>query len=622
MAESSPINSTEPVKPLAATALLLCSVAGPAYLLVVERPHAGSESHRVDAPSRVSEETSSLLEEEPYGCSTRSIHEVADRYDRNPDATLEDETQARLVARTAIATGNTETFEQVRRTWNERETEAHAWLALDSDRLLIEGDVEAARGILQGAEFEGEKDVGRLIRLARLEASEDLTRALGYLDQAIIKAPRSGEAHLFRGQVLESLGRLREARVEYVTSIAADPANPFYRVALGDFYQRIGNIQLAVQSYRDAAAQDGGEGAWLKVAFWSTVAASKEEVGPSRDARPTPYTQLAQLISELPSHKFWDEAKFESLPGAVRFDRSSQEVYWLRALEHLRLGRDELALETLKSREFGARCWNRPLRNALERVICVRLGQDVPLVDMETENSHPLMQTLFARREADSELRQFLATDDAVCAVTLACGWTEAALRLPHSERCSNDAPHFLAFGLARAHQMNRPAHHAIEFALLQPASPEMDMLLGELHIGQGDASAAEAFLESASSSATDAGYRAGWMLATHYLSNSRLTDAIRVVERHPGLRESSIGSDLLARAHALRGDIAESEAALAVGQDQSLLARLITIQKALDSGDIETAQSLASQLLAVAPDSVRVRAMVSQLDLLTEQVR
>lgn len=623
---------------LIATSLILAAVAAPAFVFLYdakpkrtgtavvahELVDEGKPVEALELLQQVSTDTISEVEQDVIETAARAelrdVFTLSSMYDRKPETVIENEKAARLIARTAIKMKDTDTLDKVEERWAVRGTEPHAWLCLRADRLLAEGKTDEARELLESQEFDGEQDAGRLTRLAMLSATGDLSDALALLDRAVSKAPKSGDAHAFRAQVLESLGRIKEARVEYVTAAAAAPENPFFRLHLADFYQRRNNYYLALDSWEDATEVDGGEIAWMKMLFWSRVTNPRAETMPEGVELPGRYNSLAQLIQRVPTDMFWDEDAFQASVDAAPLARTSQEVYWLRLLENLRVGNDEEALRLIESNRFRRQSWNVVLEDALASLLNYRLRGVLRGPDLTADGAgdvHRFVQQLLAgpTAELSAELGVFLETKEAIPAVLLACGWMEAALKMPCKATCPNEAPHYLGYAMCQAYRSNRTPQEAITFAMHQKESPEIDVLVGEMQYAVGKKDEAIASWRVAATDQGAAGYRAAWLLGVELLSRGRVQEAEFVISDHEDLSNAVAGKELLARIALLRGDVRGAEEIYATIRSESLQARVFEIRRRLVAGDLETAKELAQQLLAAHPDAPSVRKLIVDLN-------
>ena len=566
---------------------------------------------------------------------TRDIWKLAAIHDVHPEQVASSDPASQMIARSAMVTGDDQLVDDLIAQWEGESESPHAWLCMKADRHLRAGAFDQAREVLLSQEFEGDQDAGRQLRLAMLDAADDPLAALERVNTQITRSPRHGDAHLMRAQLLEGLGRLPEARVSYVTALAATPTNPFYRYELASFYRRRGDLRFALQTWEESLDLPSPEPGWLKTAFWSRVA------HPQTTDRTMPAEtlggrigELARFVHDLPDDRFFDDAAFLMLPSARGLKRRHQEVYWLSLLEHLRQNDIDQALDILDKSTFREQSWNVVLEDSLRSLLTFRkTGRLVARTPRSfggrgAASVHPFVAALSPEygSEPSESVAEFLQTSDAVAMTLLACGWMEAALRMPHREVCRDDSPHRMAYAMTQAYRSNRSPDEAFRFAIRQPQSPALDTIIGEMHLARGEADEALQMWRLATADPGPAGYRASWMLATELLGRNRLGEAARTVRQHTGLSSAVIGQELLARIALQRGDVEQAVAIYEGIATESIDARLFAIQRRLASGtdnDLTEALEIGEELFAVHPDIPSVRRLVLRLsDLQRERTR
>jgi len=261
----------------------------------------------------------------------RNIPRLLHLHDTYPHLFLEDEGAALFACRGLMQAGNKTAFDTLRQGWQGREQDAGAWFALDVDTLLVAGKRDLAIQMLTSKQFEGDIEAIRLTRLALLTAPDNLEEAWGYLEEASVLAPYNSDIHLFRGQILERLGKPASARVEYVAAHLAEPDNPRLRDQLAEFYRRQGNMNLALSTWSQGLTTSAPGYLWLKSMFWSRMVQPLERdwsKGPYPEGRLTP---LLLYLGQLPDTSLWDKRPFSRSPIANCFypaDRSCSGSAW------------------------------------------------------------------------------------------------------------------------------------------------------------------------------------------------------------------------------------------------------------------------------------------------------
>jgi Flp pilus assembly protein TadD len=544
-------------------------------------------------------------------------------FDRDPALVLADEEASLLVARGALAAGNRAAFERSRGAWRGRETRDWLWFALDADALLAAGKRPAALALLESRAFPGERDCARLLRLALLNAAQP-ARAAEHLERAFRADPRNPDARSFRAQVFEASGRLAEARVEYVAAAAAAPGNPLLRDQLAEFYRRNGNLDLALKTWADPSAPAAPEYVETKLLFWSRVFRAAP-LPSARGGASAPKGSLAAFLAGLPEGRFWDDALFEAKVESRRAARDREEVYWLRLLQMAKDGKEKEAVDFMRLHRSRGRSWNPDLDRALYQLLCYRrkpsvsLAGEPPLPPASAGRArHSFVEQLDkawgAAQEARGapllppELAAVVTGNTAFAAACMACGWPEAALVLWPAERPA-PAPDWLAYGIAQCLRENRGRPAALAFLARQPGAPVLQLLEGELLLGEGRADQALAKLGPIAATPSDAGYRAAWLLAAVAMERGRVQEARAFVKGNPPLAASVAGREILARAAAAEGDEAGALRAYAALRKESVEARAYLARRAFAAKDWKEARALTLELLREMPDDLTLRA-------------
>ena len=557
----------------------------------------------------------------------KNVFELAALYDVHPETVADNDEAAQIVARSALFAEQSTTVDELHQAWADRSESPNAWLCVEADRHLRDGEFDEARKVLESQSFDGDRDGGRQLRLAMLDAAADPEVALERIDAFLLTAPRHGDGHLMRAQLLEGLERLPDARVAYVTALAAMPENPFYRYELASFYRRRGNLEFALRTWQESLELATPAPGYLKVQFWSRVAHPAPNVlEPDESTLTGRLGELALYLADLPDGAFFDEKTFEMLPASRAIARRHQEVYWLRILEALRTGDEQKAADLLRQNSFSEQSWNVMLRESLISLLRFRAGESLrmrtPMAfgGRGPESVHPFIAALQPAdgAEPSEEFAAFLRSDNAIAMTALACGWMEAALRLPHDSVCPDAAPHHMAYAMSQASRSNRTADEAFAFAKRQPESPALDSLLGEMLLARGDEVGAMQMWRIAAADAGPAGYRASWMLGVELLARQRLDEARRIVTAHDELNRSTIGQELLARIALARGDVDVAIRIYDGIRNESIDARLFAVRRRLARArpeDIAEARAISEQLFAVHPDVPSVRRLLLQIN-------
>lgn len=545
------------------------------------------------------------------------IARLGSLYSRFPARVLTDESASLYVARAYFAARQLPEFNKIREAWMGREVRQELWLALDSDVLGLEGKVQEAEKLLRTKQFKGEAEATRLVRLALHAAQRNQFEAWTLLDQAYVAAPRNTEIRSFRGQILESIGRVEEARVEYVAAHVAAPANPLLRDELAEFYRRQGNYDLALDTWREALKFSPPDFVALKEAFWSRmVQPGKGYQGKS----PTTGAlgPLVDFIRALPEGHFWDSVAFAGMANNDRYARERQEVFWLQLLELLRIGREKEAQDLLASDRKQARSWRPDAESALDQLLHVRTKHLLPaglvVAGSLAPETHPFLRELAQYAVVNPKsgptppaLTAFAQSRNAFAGVLLAVGWREAALRLSHPSEGA-ETPAWFSYGLTQCLRFNRGNEAALEYVSHQPRSPELTLLHGELLLAAKQPIEGFKELQTIATLDSDAGYRAAWLLAQSAIDAHEFGRAHQILQGQPKLSDSITGREMKARIYLLQGDQANAEKLYGAIAKDSNEALAYLARRAYDRKDWKAAREQTETLRKRLPDELQLR--------------
>jgi len=552
-------------------------------------------------------------------------------FGRTPERILADEEASVLVARAFLHARKPVQFTRVRDAWRGHEKRLDAWLALDSDTLLLAGKQHEADRLLRSQTLPGEADATRLIRLALITASRDPAGAWKLLCQAAALQPRNPDVRSFRAQILEATGRIELARVEYVAALVASPRNPLLRDQLADFYQRNRNHDLALQTWTEALAQPTLDFLWLKVHFWSRVL---RPVNLSTFSQP-PVGDLEPLVGQLAALKpgrFFDGSAFDQLPRARSYAAQRQEVFWLRLLDALQTRHETAALELLKFEPARLRTWEPDLAAALYRILYYRQKQSLNPPEFVFTSSVPMTNrhSLFvlleeaARQERAApghppvlapEVAALLRGPDAFSAAVLAAGWREAALQLRPDAQPVPGEPDWLNYGFAQALRLNRSPQVALQFLGAGPLPPEPDLLRAELLAEEGQREPAREHLAPLAKLKSGVGFRAAYLLALDASENHHLDAARQFVAQQPLLAGDDTGKELLARLALAEGKTQDAEHIYRGIVGSSVEAKTWFARQAFSQRQWKRARQLTNELLELIPDSAQLRENLLAID-------
>ncbi len=457
-------------------------------------------------------------------------------------------------------------------------------------------------------------------------SADDLKAAWNYLAEAYDRDSHNPDIRSFRAQVLERIGKLPLARVEYIAAQQADPANPALRDQLAEFYHRNGSMDEALAAWTGDPTRAVYDFMWVKTWFWSRVSHPANLV----PARGDELGSLVKYLRALPEDHFWNAEEFAHISDARNYGRQRQETFWLSLLELLRTHQDKAAFAQLSLNRFSTQAWEPDLEIALRRILSYRVdgvlnprGQPVFTLTLPKEQLHPFFGQLddLAKAERENtltmppEMDRLLRGDQAFAAAMLAAEWSEAALRLRSADDNCDALPAWVGYGFAQALRLNRSIAPAIAFAEKQRPTPELTLLIGELQLIDGKTADGAAQLTPLATADSDVGYRAAWLLGLSALKQHQPAEAARIVGAQPRLASSTTGHEMLARVALAEDRLDEADKDYSAIAADSSEAKTYLARRAYARKDWQAARRYTDELLALFPDQLTLRANLEAID-------
>jgi len=561
----------------------------------------------------------------------QNLPRLASLFERTPARIIADEEASVLMGHAFLHARKSAQYTRIRAGWRGHEQRVDAWLMLDTDALVLAGKPRDAEQLLRSRTLPGEADAARLMRLALVTAKKDLAGAWRLLDQAAALDPRNSDVRSFRGQILETAGRPELARVEYVAALVAAPRNPLLRDQLAEFYHRSRSYDLALDTWVEALGQPNFDFIWLKTQFWSQVLRPTDlsalGAPPSGDLEP-----LVRQLATLKPGNFFDTNAFSQLPRARVYAAQRQEVFWLRLLDALQLGREKEASDLLRFEPERLYSWEPELAAALRRILCFRQKESLcppGLVGAraETDTNRPPFFVLLeeaARREKGApnhsaslapELASVLRGPNAFSLALLAAGWREAGLRLRAQHQIAPGEPDWSIRAFAEALRLNRGSKAALDFLGSGDLPPVAALQRAELLVQAGRSAEARDQLAPLAALSSGVGFRAAYLLALDTAAAHHLDAAREIVARQPLLAQDEAGKELLAGLALEEGKPAEAERIYRGICGTSVAAKTWFARQAFTQGRWKEARQLTNELLDLIPDSMQLRENLLAID-------
>lgn len=539
-------------------------------------------------------------------------------YDKHKTLFDNHEFASSLIARALLQSHDKEGYQGLLKHWEKTKRHPEYWLEVEVDKKIVMGERNSAIEQLKSTEFKGERDCGRLLRLATMYANSDLKTAWGYLQQAYRLNPKHPDVRLFRGQVLERMGKPEWARVEYVAAFVASPKSPVTRNQLAQFYIRYGSYENALQTWQDGLTPPSLDYIWLKSQFWGKlfrpVDFSKAGRCPSGDLEP-----LVAYLQGLPEGVFWDDAGFEQLTDAPRYQKQTQEVFWLRLLHSLKVGKEEQALALLQQNTFRKFSFEPYLERALVQTLTFRKSGRLPSdvaglngLEYDAEKRHSFLMELekSAGKPISPELARFLKSPNIFSALCFAVGWREAGLTLAENRETPvpSHTPDWYAYAVTQSLRANRSTEVALVYAKRQHASSALRLTVAEMQLAGVQKAEGMAELAKLAPEASEVGYRASWILALLFLEQNRLSEAERLIVAQPRLSADTTGVEILARIALAKGDKSKSQRLYERIANTSMEAKASLARSAFQQKDFNRAEQLTEELVQQYPDEMQLR--------------
>jgi Flp pilus assembly protein TadD len=542
----------------------------------------------------------------------RNLTRLAAIYLEDPAAVSRHEEASLLLVRFLYELRRGSQSDALRKSWLGRETRKGAWLAVDADRLIRDGRREEALRLLRETKFNNREDCARLLRLALLSAATP-KEAMEYLDAACRADPENPDARLFRAEVLESLGRVSQARVEYLAACNWQPNNPLLFHRLAEFYCRSGNPLMAADAWRQAIRISPQEVFWLRAWFWSRVAGGIEAAEWSRLPLPRGRVQpFFEYLSSLPPSRVWDEEGFSRLVLPAGWSDGRQELFWLRLLQALRDNHLNEAAGLLDRHDAGI-SWSPGLEKTLRLLVQRQQApadRSVCPLPAVPAGSHPFFRALARAGSGETPLspedERLLAGREAFAAACLAEGWMKAAIFLHDPAADLNGLPDWFAYGLAQSTNFLEGPAAALRLLTRRRSTPLLTCLEGELQLATGNVADAIKLLTPLSAGTDDCGVRAASLLALERLGAKAPAEAERLVNANARLRDSETGREILGQAAVARGDLKTAAVIFQSLRDISPVAKEFLAGQAFAAGDFAEAKRLMAELASQQPDEPR----------------
>ena len=531
-------------------------------------------------------------------------------YEIYPQSFGDHEDASLLVAESYLRSNKISDYDEIRNHWRSHENKPGRWIVLDADKLHQQGLKKKALELLNSRSFKGEDEARRLIRLSLLNIQDHPEAAWDYLNQALHKDPSNPEIHSYRGKLLEASNSDELAHIEYLRAAKLEPENLFFQDQLAEFYFRQKQYPHALNVWIKNLQDPSIDFIWLKALFWSKIIYPVNVDFSSTESPEGKYQPLIDYLVNLPNNRYWDEKGFQALPENLAYRETQQPIFWLQIIATLKEGDEGKVDQILEYQSFGKKSLNRDLEEALKQIILFRKNGTFQNNYHEYSESNPLYRQFQDlnnggdKRNIPTEFRKLLLSDYAFVAAFLAAGWHEAALHLHDNRKIPEDLPSWYGYGLTQAYQMNRGNTKALAFAQDQKQTPELNLLIAELLLAQGNLKLGISNLETLAQSSSGVGLKANWLLSLYYVEKGDLAKAKEIILTTTGLSNEIQGREVLARIAFLEGDQNSAENIYRSIINESDEAKSFIARKSFETKDWATAKKLTEYLLRKSPEN------------------
>jgi tetratricopeptide (TPR) repeat protein len=554
-------------------------------------------------------------------------------YAHLPDFFSQHEKASIIVLHTLIDQEKFAEIETLRNFWKGKETLEPHWISVDANILCLQNKKEAAKQLLLSKEFEGKDDVGRLCLLALLTMGDNPNKALQYLVAAQKKDSQNAYIYLLRAKILETFGEKELARFEYTVALQLNPHSIAYRDELAEFYRRQGNLEQAIQIWKDCLTPPSSDVIWLKLLFWSKV---YHVLDINWDAIQKPESNKGALIDyllSLPKDTFWNEESYKKVEDGSKYLHTQQFTLWLRLIQYLKDGNERAALELLQTNPFKAVSWDPILEKSLVKVATYRETGILPLEPIVDSSSDPkkekrnnamltsrhpfffdfntLCKSIVTNQNKLSlppEMQALFSNNDVYSALFLAAAWPQAAISLLKDPILAKELPSWVPADMIAAYRFLQGPQQAICFAEQQPQNETVQLQIAEILLDLRRFPEATTRLEKLSSLPSDIGFRASYLLCSFAFQGGNLEMVKEKLKNNKQLEKSTLGKEMQARVCLAEGNPEAAMRIYSAIENESAEAKSFLAQKAFDEKNFARAKKLTEDLLKKFPNNPTIQ--------------
>jgi|GEM_PF-2476154 len=420
---------------------------------------------------------------------TLDIQQLVVIHEYYPEILKKNEKASLLVAESYLLNGQDTEYRVIRDQWRATANLENSWMILDADYLLTQGQFEKAQSLLETKSLQGKDEIGRLVRLALFNASDNPEKSLELLQLGLTIDPTDIDVYLYEIKLLEKLGKNEEALAAYKRALTNNPKSIFLRDQLGDFYARHQQWANAFNTWTDSLsiAVDRDELIQEEILV-KAIFLDRMLNGNKHDWNQSLHSngQLRPLISyllQLDKNSFIDKNAFSKLAFKNEYLENSQVTYWLLLLDALKNNDKDKALTLIHESPFKDVSFNPSLEFAFLQAINFQKTGSLLSPDLikHDKSDHPLLKSLGSNENLDNSIQALLKSKEIFSSLALASGWTEAGIELHQMEVFPDHFPEFAIIELTEALRVSRGDKVALDFAGKQKFDINIAFLIQEL---------------------------------------------------------------------------------------------------------------------------------------------
>ncbi len=558
---------------------------------------------------------------------------LAQYYQQYPEAfKYVDEDTALQTASALIAKKEFDLYRQLKDVFVSKSKDPGIWKILDIDTVRSGGDKETAIKMLESLKTTGKAEVLRLMRLSFLTEKQDPKKAWDYLIEASKVDPTNPDLRSLRGALLEKVGKLSLAQKEYQDALTLRPDAADLWDQLAQFYIRQGQWTRALITWQHALTLPNSEAIWINLIFWSKIVRPLDFKIDLKTLSGSYLKNFITYLYELPHDKFWDKEKYRSVEKGAELLQTFQQTFWLRLLQSLKDNDLKEAFDLIAFNPFRSKSYRIDLEGATLLAINYQLNKTLDVPDALRNDlsinvdpalytrveSHQLLRLLnIDKRDAllDDKTAALLNSQSAFSVLYAAGGWFNAALNLNFPENVDPNWPTYTSFTLTQALRVIEGNEKALAYALKQPETDELNLLIGQIYQSLNNEKEAEKYFTKVYILSTPIGIKGAWDLSLLKINQKKYDEALNIIRQNSTLDSSVIGKELKARIALLKGD--DNLALELYSQIVSLSyeAKIYLAKYYLKQNDIAASEKLARELLIEFPTNPQVLELIQKIN-------